>query len=91
MTHTTYKTTRTVCKNFIRPYLDYGSPVYDKCLYKSFYKKVESVQYNAALGMTDSILGTNTEMLYHKLGSCVSCEGYAYFKKHAKIILHTIF
>ena len=91
MTHTIYKTIRIVYKNFIKPYLDYGNAVYDKCLNKSFFKKIESVQYNATLAMTDSILGTNTEMLYHKLGSCVSCEGYAYFNKHAKFILHPIF
>ena len=35
---------------------------------QSFYKKLESVQYNAVLAMTGTIRGTNTERLYQELG-----------------------
>ena len=46
--------------------------------------------------MTYAIQGTNTEKLYQELGleslqNRLSCEGYAYFAKYTKIILHPIF
>ena len=58
----------TIYKTFIRPHLDYGDVVYDKVFNESFHKKLESVQYNAALAMTSAIQGTNTEKLYQELG-----------------------
>ena len=58
----------TIYKTFIRPHLDYGDVIYDKVFNHSFHKKLESVQYNAALSMTGAIRGTNTEKLYQELG-----------------------
>ena len=44
----------TVFKAFIRPHLEYGDIIYNK----SFYQKMESIQYNAALATTDAIRDT---------------------------------
>ena len=48
----------TVFKAFIRPHLEYGDIIYDQTYNKSFYQKMESIQYNAALATTDAIRGT---------------------------------
>ena len=53
-----------IYKTFIRPHLDYGDVVYDQVFNQSFHKKLESVQYDAALATTGAIRGTNTEKLY---------------------------
>ena len=55
-------------KTFERPHLDYGDVVYDKVFNESFDKKLESIQYNAALFTTSAILGTSTGELYQELG-----------------------
>ena len=57
----------TIYKAFIRPHLDYGDVIYDKVFNQSFHKRLESVQYNAALAMTGAIRGTNTGKLYEEL------------------------
>ena len=49
----------TVYKAFIRPHPDYGDIIYDQIYNDSFYQRMESVQYNAAL----TIRGTFTENL----------------------------
>ena len=51
-------------KSFIRPHLDYGATIFDQPENESFCKKIESVQYNAAL----AIQGTSREKLYKELG-----------------------
>ena len=51
----------TIYKSFIRPYLDYGDIIYDKAFNESFHKKLESLQYNAALAITGAIRGSSTE------------------------------
>ena len=53
----------TIYKTFVRPHLDYGDIAYDKMFNKSFHKKLESIQYIAALAMTGAIRRTNTEKL----------------------------
>ena len=58
----------TIYKAFIRPHLDYGDTIYDQAYNDSFHKKLESVQYNAALAITGTITGTSSEKLYRKLG-----------------------
>ena len=58
----------TVYKSFIRPLLDYGDIIYDKAFNESFHKKLESLQYNAALAITGAIKGSSTEKLYEELG-----------------------
>ena len=62
------KTLITVYKAFIRPHLDYGDVIYDQPNNDSFIKKLESVQYNAALAITGAIKGTSKERLYEELG-----------------------
>ena len=58
----------TIYKSFIRPLLDYADVVYDQPSNASFSKKIESVQYNAALAITGTIKGSSLEKLYQELG-----------------------
>ena len=46
----------------------YGDVVYNKVFNESFYKKLESVQYNDVLPMTFATWETNTEKIYQELG-----------------------
>ena len=62
------KTLITIYKSFIRPHLDYGDIIYDKPNNDSFVRKLESIQYNAALAITGAIKGTSKERLYEELG-----------------------
>ena len=57
----------TLYKSFVRSHLYYEDIIYDK-QNKSFCDKRETVQYNAALDLTGSILGTSKVKLYKKLG-----------------------
>ena len=58
----------TIYKYFIRPQLDYGAIICDQTENESFCKKIESVQYNAALAITGAIQVTSREKLYKELG-----------------------
>ena len=58
----------TIYKSFIRPHLDYGDIIYDQAYTALFHQKIESVQYNSALAITDAIRGTSKETIYHELG-----------------------
>ena len=58
----------TVYKAFIRPHLDYGDIIYEQTYNESFHQKMESIQYNAALAITDAIRGTSREKIYQELG-----------------------
>ena len=58
----------TICKSIIRPHLDYGDIIYDQAYNVSFHQKLESIQYNSALAITDAKGGTSTEKLYNELG-----------------------
>ena len=42
----------TICKSIIRSHLEYGAIIFDQPENGSFCKKIESVQYNAALAIT---------------------------------------
>ena len=57
----------TVYKFFVRPDMDYGVIIYDQAYNASFLRKLESIQYNAALAITGAILGTLKEKLYQEL------------------------
>ena len=57
----------TVQKSFIRPHLDYGAIIFDQSENESFRKKIESVQYNAALAITGAVQGTSREKVYKGL------------------------
>ena len=52
---------------FIRPHFDYGDIIYDQANKESFHQKLESIQYNDALAITDIIWSTSPEKLYQKL------------------------
>ena len=58
----------TIYKSFIRPHLDYGDIVYDRPDNESFISKLEQVQYNAALAITEAIKCTSRSKLYKELG-----------------------
>ena len=58
----------TIYKSFIRPHLDYSDIAFDQPTNDSFCKKLESVQYNAALTITGAIKGTSQVKLYKELG-----------------------
>ena len=62
------KSLLTIYKSFVRPNLNYGDIIYDKPLNKPFRKKIESVQYNAALITTAAIKGTCRDKIYQELG-----------------------
>ena len=58
----------TIYKSFVRPHLDYSDIVYDQPKNQSFSKKIEAVQYNVALAITNAIKGTSRTKLYKELG-----------------------
>ena len=49
----------TVCKSFIRLYLDYENMTYDQPNLTSLANKIESVEYNAGLATTGVIWETS--------------------------------
>ena len=57
----------TIYKAIIRPHLDYGDNIFDQPFNNSFYQRLESFQYNAALAITGAIRGTSKEKLYQEL------------------------
>ena len=46
----------TVYKSFIRPNLDYADIIYNKPFHESFKRKIEMVQYKAALVITGLVI-----------------------------------
>ena len=59
----------TIYKTFVRPHLDYVDVIYDQHYNIFFHQKLESIQHNAALAITDTIRGSSKEKLYQELGS----------------------
>ena len=57
----------TMYKSFIRPHFDYGDLIYDQSYKDSFYAKLESYQYKAAVEMIGAIRGSSTEKFYQEL------------------------
>ena len=57
-----------IYKSFVRPHLDYGDIIYDKAFIGYFQKKLESIQYNAALAITGAIRRTSREKIYSEIG-----------------------
>ena len=57
----------TIFKSFVRLHLDYGDVIYDQSFNNSFYQKIGSIQYNAALPITDAIRGSSRTKSYHEL------------------------
>ena len=62
------KSLLTTYKSFGRPNLDHANIIYKKPFNKSFKRKIEIVQYKAALVITDAIRGTSCDRLYQELG-----------------------
>ena len=58
----------TIYKVFLRPLTDYGDIIYDQPNNDSFCEKLKSVQYKAALAITDAIQGTSRDRIYAELG-----------------------
>ena len=58
----------TVYKAFIRLHLDYRDIIYDQTYNEYFHQKMDSIQYNGALAITDTVRGTSREKLYQELG-----------------------
>ena len=42
--------------------------MYDQASNESFHQRIESIQYNAAIGITSAIRGTSSKKLYQELG-----------------------
>ena len=57
-----------IYKSFIQPHLGSGAIITDQPENEIFCKKIESVQYNAALAITGAIQGTSREKLHKELG-----------------------
>ena len=51
-------------KAFKRPHLDYGDIIYDEACNKAFQQKLESIQYNICLALSEAIRRTLAENLY---------------------------
>ena len=62
------KSLLTIYRSFVRPNLDYADIIYDKPLNESLKKKIEMVQYNAALIITVAFKGTLHDKIYQELG-----------------------
>ena len=62
------KSLLTIYKSCVRPNLEYADLIYDKPLNQSFKKKIELVQYNAALIITGAIKGTCRDKMYQEVG-----------------------
>ena len=62
------KSLLTIYKSFVRPNLDYADIIYDKPLNESLKRKIEMVQYNAALIITGPFKGTSRDKIYQELG-----------------------
>ena len=77
----------TIYKSHIRPHLDYCDIIYDQPHIGSFINKIESVQYNAALAITEAIRGTSKERIYRELGF----ERCVHFGKLSKVYLRHIY
>ena len=61
------KSLLTIYKSFQRPNLDYADIIYSKSLNESRKRKIEMVQYNAALIITSAFKGTSLDKIYQEL------------------------
>ena len=55
---------QTIYKSFVRPHLDYADVICDQPNNSRLSDKMETVQYNATLGITGAIRGTSKEKIY---------------------------
>ena len=54
-------------KCFVRTYLRHGDVIYYQSFNNFFHQKIESLQYVAALAITDAITGTSGQKIFQKL------------------------
>ena len=54
----------TIYKSFIKPHLDYDDAVYDQLSNDVFSKKLENLQYNTVLAITEAIKGISRKNFY---------------------------
>ena len=59
---------RTFHLKFVSPHRNHGDVIYDQPYNANFSDKIESVKYNAALGITGAIRRASKEKLYQELG-----------------------
>ena len=52
----------------MRPHLDYSDVIYDRTFNESFHQHLESIQYNAAIVIIETIRGTSSGKLFQELG-----------------------
>ena len=71
----------TIYKCFVRTHVDYVDIIYDQAFNNSFHKKIESLQYNAALAITGAIRGTSREKIYQELAYRKLCLFFKVYKK----------
>ena len=50
-----------IYESFVRPNLDYADIIYNKPFHESFKRKIEMVQYKAALVITGVVKGTSSD------------------------------
>ena len=50
-----------IYESFVRPNLDYADIIYNKPFHVSFKRKIEMVQYKAALVITGVVKGTSSD------------------------------
>ena len=65
--HRSRKHLLTICKSFVRSKGDSAEIIYDKPFNESFKKKIEIIQYKAALVITGVLKGKFRERIYHEL------------------------
>ena len=89
----------TIYKQFSRSHLDYGDIIYQQTFNESFHQRIESIQYNAAIAITDAIRGTFSKKIYQELDleSIRSrrwlrklCLFYKIYKKISPFYLHNL-
>ena len=76
-----WKTLLKIYKYFVRPNFDYADIIYGKPFNESFKAKIEMIQYQEALVITEAIKGTSRDCLYQEIG----LESVAYRRWSRKI------
>ena len=79
----------TVYTTFIRSRLDYAGIIYDQAYNLAFHDKIESIQYNACLGITGAIRCISTEKIYQELG-LESLKSRRWFRKRCHFLRYSM-
>ena len=57
-----------MCNDIARPHLDYRNIICDQAYNETSSQKLELIQYNACLVLTEAIRGTSNKSIYEELG-----------------------